>query len=156
VDLLPAATARAILAALRALGLDDEAIRAGAGIAPEALAPVDGALPAAAFPRLWEGAFRRAPRDELATEVGLAVPFGSFGALDYLAASSPDVRAAFRSLAAHFRAASGGFALEVEEDGGGAEVRLAWAGPNPAREVSDEFTLAVLVGRFRATAAFAA
>jgi AraC-like DNA-binding protein len=156
VDLLPAATARALLAAFRALGLDDDALRAGADIAPEALEPVDGTLPAAAFARLWEGAFRRAPRDELPTEAGLAVPFGGFGALDYLAASSPDVRAAFHSLATHFRSVSAGFGMEVEEDGGAAEVRLVWERPNPARDVSDEFTLAVLVGRFRATAAFAA
>jgi AraC-like DNA-binding protein len=156
VDLLPAATARALLAAFRALGLDADAIRSGAAIAPESLEPVDGALPAAAFARLWEGAFRRAPREELPAEVGLAVPFGGFGALDYLAASSPDVRSAFHSLATHFRSVSAGFGMEVEEDGGGAEVRLVWERPNPAREVSDEFTLAVLIGRFRATAAFAA
>jgi hypothetical protein len=156
VDLLPAATARALLAAFRALGLDADAIRSGAAIAPESLEPVDGALPAAAFARLWEGAFRRAPREELPAEVGLAVPFGGFGALDYLAASSPDVRSAFHSLATHFRSVSAGFGMEVEEDGGGAEVRLVWERPDAAREVGDDFTLAVLIGRFRATAAFAA
>ena len=152
---MPAATARALLGAFRALGLDDQALRSGAGIAPEALDPVDAALPAAAFASLWEGAFRRAPRAELPTEVGLAVPFGSFGALDYLAASSPDVRAAFHSLATHFRTVSAGFEMEIEEEGGGAEARLQWKRSNPARDVSDEFTLAVLVGRFRAHAAFA-
>ena len=42
VALLPAATARALLAAFRALGLDADGIRAAAGIAPDALAPLDG------------------------------------------------------------------------------------------------------------------
>ncbi len=150
--LLPAATARAILAGMRAAGLDAEALRRAAGLDPADLEPVDGVLPPEVFPLLWESAFRQAPREELPTEVGLAVPFGSFGALDYLAASSPDVAAAFQALASHFRYVAGGFGLEVEAGPWGGEVRLVPAGRvadrDRAREVSDEFTLAVLAGRF--------
>ncbi len=151
--MLPAATARAILAAFRALGLDADAIRAAAGIDLEALEPLDGALLDEAFGRLWEQAFRRSPREELPTEVGLAVPFGAFGALDYLAASAATVEAAFGDLASHFRQAAAGFRLDVERTPDGGEVRLVPSGPvspgDRAREVSDEFTLAVFVGRFR-------
>jgi len=150
---LPAATARAILAAFRALGLDADAIRASAGIDPEAIEPLDGALPDDAFGRLWEQAFCRSPREELPAEVGLAVPFGAFGALDYLAASAATVEAAFGDLASHFRQAAAGFRLEVARTPDGGEVRLVPCGPTApgdrAREVSDEFTLAVFVGRFR-------
>jgi AraC-like DNA-binding protein len=149
---LPAAAARALLAGMRAAGLDAEAVRVAAALAPADLEPVDGVLPLEVFPRLWEAAFRQAPREELPAEVGLAVPFGSFGALDYLAASSPDVEAAFHALASHFRYVAAGFGLEVEAGPEGGEVRLVPAGRiaagDRAHEVSDEFTLAVLVGRF--------
>jgi AraC-like DNA-binding protein len=150
---LPAATARALLAGFRAVGLDAGALREAAGIAPSALEPVDALLPAEAFGRLWEEAWRRAPREELPAEVGLAVPFGAFGALDYLAASSPTVEAAFHALAAHFRHVAAGFGLEVARRPEGGTVQLVPAHPPAGRdrmaEVSDEFTLAVLVGRFR-------
>jgi AraC-like DNA-binding protein len=153
VPLLPAATARAVLAGFRAVGLDAGALRDAAGIAPSALEPVDGVLPVEAFGRLWAAALQRARREELPTEVGLAVPFGAFGALDYLAASSPTVEAAFDALRGHFRYVSAGFGLELARDPEGGTVRLVPSHP-PAEhdrtaEVSDEFTLAVFVGRFR-------
>ncbi|HEY6001853.1 MAG TPA: AraC family transcriptional regulator ligand-binding domain-containing protein [Anaeromyxobacter sp.] len=151
--LVSAAAARALLAGFRGVGLDAEAIREAAGISRSALEPVDGVLPAEAFGRMWQDAFRRAPREELPTEVGIAVPFGAFGPLDYLAASSADVASAFDSLAAWFRTVASGFSLEVVRAGGGGEVRVVWSPgglpPGRPREVSDEFTIAVTVGRFR-------
>ncbi len=151
----PAVTARALLAGMRGAGLDAEAVRAAAGISPAALEDVDGVLPPETFARLWEEAFRRAPREELPTEIGLAVPFGAFGPLDYLAASSADVASGFESLAAWFRTVATGVALEIEGVAGGGELRLVPVGPVPperARQVSEEFTLAVIVGRFRSRA----
>lgn len=151
--LLPCATARAILAGLDAVGLDAEEIRAAAGLSPEALGVVDGALPAATFERLWAEAFRRAPREELPAEVGLAIPFGSFGPVDYLASSSADVAAALASLAAWLRTVATGFTLELLRDERGAEVRILPAGPaaggDRARAVAEAFTLGAIVGRFR-------
>lgn len=151
---LPAATARALLAGFQAAGLDARAAREAAGLAPPALEPVDAVLPLEAFGRLWEAAWRQAPREDLPTEVGLAIPFGAFGALDYLAASSPSVEAAFHALASHFRYVAAGFRLEVSGRPEGGTVLLLPDHPQPGRdrtaEVSDEFTLAVLVGRFRA------
>lgn len=123
-NFLPAATVRAMLAGFRALGLDAEAIRAAAGLSVESLAPVDATAPLDRFRALWEEAARRAPRHELVTEVALAIPFGAFGALDYLAGSSPTVGAAFRALAAHFRYVAQGITLELHEASDAAEVRL--------------------------------
>jgi AraC-like DNA-binding protein len=151
--MLSAAVARALLAGFRGVGLDAEAIREAAGIPKAALEPVDGVLPAEAFGTLWQEAFRRAPREELPTEVALAVPFGAFGPLDYLAASSEDVAAAFHSLAAWFRTIASGVSLEVERTGDGGEVRVVCSPQGPPsgrpREVTDEFTVAVTIGRFR-------
>jgi len=147
--LLPAATPRAVLAGFRALGLDAEAIRAAAGLTAEELAPVDALVPSEAFGRLWAEAMRRGPRDELVTEVGLAIPFGAFGPIDYLAGSSPTVSTAFQALAAHFRYVALGIALELAEDPQSGEVRLLNEPDNGDPVLSDEFTLAVFVGRFR-------
>jgi AraC-like DNA-binding protein len=149
---LPAATARALLAGFGALGLDVQAIGREAGIDPAAIEPFDAVIPGDRFEQLWRAALRRAPREEFPTEVGLAIPFGAFGALDYLAGSSRDVAAGFEALAAHFRQVAAGVILEVErtEEGGGV-IRLLGP-PFPGRELGDEFTIAVFVGRFRAGA----
>ncbi len=149
---VPAATVRALLAGFSALGLDADAIRREAGIDPDTLRRFDAAVDAEHFGRLWECAFRRAPRPELPTEVGLAIPFGGFGALDYLAGSSRDVEAGFHALASHMRQVASHFALEVADgDAGGGVVQLVWPQPMSARDVSDEFTLAVCIGRFRSS-----
>jgi AraC-like DNA-binding protein len=149
VNVLPSATARALLAGFRALELDAEAIQAAAGIAPEALVPVDAAISLESFGQLWAEAFRRAPREELVTEAGLAIPFGAFGAIDYLAASAPTVGTAFHALSAHFRQVAQGVSLEIVEAAGGGEVRLVNAPAFQYSNISDEFTIAVFVGRFR-------
>jgi len=149
---VPAATARALLAGFSALGLDAERIRIEAGIDAGTLGRLDAELEAEVFTRLWQSAGRRAPRPELPTEVGLAIPFGAFGALDYLAGSARDVEAGFLTLATHFRQVAPFFTVEVlpgEPDGG--VVRLVWMQPQPSRDLGDEFTLAVMVGRFRET-----
>jgi AraC-like DNA-binding protein len=150
-QIVPAASARAMLAGFTALGLDAGALRRGAGIGEAELASPDGLLPGEVFRRLWEEAFRRAPREELPTEVGLAIPFGAFGALDYLAGSSPSVEAAFHSLRSHFRQVAH-ITLEIERTPAGADVRLVNPEPFPGLAISDEMTLAIFVGRFRGDA----
>src|SRR5574342_54624 len=64
---LPAATARALLAGFRAVGLDADVLRQAAGLEPSALEPVDGLLPA--------GRDRMA---EVSDEFTLAVLVGRF------------------------------------------------------------------------------
>lgn len=153
--MLPAATARALLAGFRALGLDDTALRDVAGATSPTLEALDGVFPQDVFQRLWDAASARRPTPELPTEVGLAIPFGAFGALDYLAASSATVARGCETLAAHFRQVARHFALEVAPtEVGGGVVRIVWAQPSaPFRAVSDEFTLATFVGRFAAALA---
>jgi AraC-like DNA-binding protein len=150
-QVVPAASARAMLAGFAALGLDAGALRRAAGIGEAELAAPDGVLPGEAFGRLWQEAHRQAPREELPTEVGLAIPFGAFGALDYLAGSSPTVEAAFHSLRSHFRQVAR-IGLEIERGAASADVRLVNPEPFPGMEISDEMTLAIFVGRFRGDA----
>jgi AraC-like DNA-binding protein len=150
-QVVPAASARAMLAGFSALGLDGAALCRAAGIREAELAAPDGILPGEAFARLWQEAHRRAPREELPTETGLAIPFGAFGALDYLAGSSPTVEAAFHSLRSHFRQVAH-ITLEIERGPASADVRLVNPERFPGLEISDEMTLAIFVGRFRGDA----
>jgi AraC-like DNA-binding protein len=151
-QLFPATTARAVLAGFGAVGLDIGALCRAAGIDGAELAAPDGTLAAEAFGRLWQEAFRLAPREELPTEVGLAIPFGAFGALDYLAGSSPTVEAAFHSLRSHFRQVAR-IVLEIGTDRTSADVRIVNPEPFPGQAISDEMTIAIFVGRFRGDAA---
>ncbi len=147
-----AATVRALLAGFEAVGLDGASLRRATGATEAALSDPTGVLPAAVFPALWQEAIRQARREELPTEVGLAIPFGAFGALDYLAGSSPTVEAAFHSLRGHFRQVAQ-LSLEIGGDAGAADVRIVNAETFPGQQVSDEMTVAILVGRFRGDAA---
>jgi AraC-like DNA-binding protein len=140
-----------LLAGFAAAGLDADRVRRNAGLAEAELAAPDGVLRGEAFGRLWQEAHRQAPREELPTEVGLAIPFGAFGALDYLAGSSPTVEAAFHSLRSHFRQVAH-ISLEIEPGDAGADVRLVNPETFPGMEISDEMTLAIFVGRFRGDA----
>lgn len=148
---VPAATVRALLTGFEKVGLDGAALRRATGIPEAGLSDPTGLLPAAVFPALWQEAFRQARREELPTEVGLAVPFGAFGALDYLAGSSPTVEAAFHSLRGHFRQVAH-LSLDIGGDARAADVRIVNVEPFPGQEVSDEMTVAILVGRFRGDA----
>jgi AraC-like DNA-binding protein len=148
----PASSARALLAGFAALGLDPADLRRAAGLEAVDLEPVDAVVAGDAMARLWGEALRLAPREELPTEVGLAIPFGAFGALDYLAASSETVEAACCSLAAHFRQVASGASLEVQSDDEAGEVRVVIPDATEVSTISAEFTVAVLVGRFRAAA----
>lgn len=149
--LLPAASARAFLAGFGAMGLDVAALRRALAVGDGELAMADGVLPAEAFDRLWKEASRQAPREELPTELGLAIPFGAFGPLDYLAGSSPDVEAGFHALRSHFRQVAR-IAVEIEVTPTGADVRLLNLATFPGVEISDEMTIAIFSGRFRDSA----
>ncbi len=146
----PAATARAMLTGFRVLGLNAEALQREAGLDASVLARLDGVFEAERFELLWRAAFARAPREELPTEVGLAIPFGAFGALDYLAGTSVDVEAGFRALARHIRQVSTQFSVEVGEgEAGSGLVQLVCPRQFSGRDLGDEFTLATCIGRFR-------
>src|SRR5512137_3212271 len=139
---VPAATVRALLAGFERVGLDAASLRRATGVPEAELADPAGVLPATVFPALWQEAYRQARREELPTEVGLAVPFGAFGALDYLAGSSATVEAAFHSLRSHFRQVAR-TSVEIESTAAGADVRLVNPERFPGLEISDEMTLAI-------------
>jgi AraC-like DNA-binding protein len=147
----PAVTVRAIVAGLRALGLDADAALSSAGITEGQLEPLDAMVPVENVWRLWKGILERARREEFPVELGLAVPYGAYGTLDYLAGSSDDVRSGFQSLADYFRLATPIFRLELVPVPDGGEVRLVRIYRYPSDFMSwvvSEFILSVCVGHF--------
>jgi AraC-like DNA-binding protein len=139
-----------MLEGMSARGLARDLLVAEAGFDRAELGRKDGLLPVEAFGRLWAAALARAGRETLPLEVGLAVPYGAFGALDFLAGTSDTVSSSLRSLVSYFRTASPSFRLEIDEGADDARVRLVSGDPRvPVDVVSDLFTLGVLLGRFR-------
>jgi hypothetical protein len=117
---VPAVSVEALLAGLQACGVDTVKIRKLVGLAPRYADPAEQ-LPNSVWDRIWLEAAKLDPRAELPAMAATRVPFGLFGALDYLAGSAQTVRGGLQALADHFSAASAGIELELhfdEPDGG--------------------------------------
>lgn len=144
-----------MLEGMRACGVAEEAVIAESGLDRAALDRPDGAFPPASFAALWRAGFAIAGRETFALEVGLAVPYGAFGAIDYLAGTSDTVASAFESLASYLRAVAPGIRLEIDQGSSVVAVRLlnmpvqGVSLPPDALFVSDVFTLGVFLTRFR-------
>lgn len=142
---LPAAGLSALLAAFAELGLDRAALDAAVGVS----LPSDptARVPAALYEKAWTEAARQDHADDLALRAGLAAPFGAFGLVDYLCGSAATVAGGFESLITHFRLVSTDNQIVVEAVGTLRRVSVRPLVPLPP--YVDEFTLAVLIGRFR-------
>jgi AraC-like DNA-binding protein len=149
---IPALTADALLSGFRAIGLDAELLAKSSGLDARDLQAPDAAVPLGVLEGLWGEVWRLAPREEIVSEVGLAIPFGAFGVLDYLAGSAETVEAAMIALRDHFRAVATGVALDLVPDAKGAWLRVVTTAPMSGREVAEELTVAINAGRFRALA----
>ncbi len=131
-------TASAVVEGLARLGLD--AARLGVAQLTE---DEDLAL-------LWRRAIARTGRRTLPLEVGLALPLGAMGAVDYLAASSATVGAALTVTQQVFALVGPGVQLLLETARSG-ERRVAVVDqpPFPGQIESDAFILGALLGRIR-------
>ncbi|HWO11451.1 MAG TPA: AraC family transcriptional regulator ligand-binding domain-containing protein, partial [Polyangiaceae bacterium] len=143
---VPAITVEAALEAFRELGLDERRLRAEANVT--ALGLDSGALlSSAVWEQLWSSVHRELRRDELALQAGLALPFGAFGLVDYLAASADTLGASCEALAQHFHRISCETSLEIEERPGEYRLELVVTEAAEGTLAGEEFTLGTLVGR---------
>lgn len=142
--MVPAVTVRAVFEALTQLGADPA--RLGLALPDDELARVRRAD--------WDAMARLADetlgRATVAAEVGMAISWGHLGVVDYLVASSADVVAGLRSLAAHFAALASDMGFELLESSEGAWARFLPAGAVTRWDL--EFSLGLLVSRFRTLA----
>jgi AraC-like DNA-binding protein len=145
----PAVSAEALLAGLQACGIDAADIRRAAGLAPRYQDPIE-LLPNALWDAIWRRAHELDPRPELPTLAALHVPFGLFGSLDYLAGTAETVRGGLQALSDHFSAATTGTDLELDfQRADAGTLRVINSVESPSEILSDEFTTAVILGRFR-------
>jgi AraC-like DNA-binding protein len=99
---------------------------------------------------LWRRAIRQAGRSTIPLEVGLVLPLGTMGPIDYLAASSGTVGAAFTLTQQVFPLVGPGVQLEIDATrGGGRRLTIVDHPPFPGQAASDSFVVGVLLGRAR-------
>lgn len=144
---VPAVSAEALLAGLQACGVNTAKIRKLGGLAARYVDPSEQ-LPNSVWDAIWVEAAKLDPRPELPALAATRVPFGLFGPLDYLAGSAQSVRGGLQALADHFSAAAAGIELDFDEPAG-RTLRIINSVATASVLESDEFTTAVILGRFR-------
>jgi AraC-like DNA-binding protein len=146
---VPAVSAEALLAGLQACGVNTAKIRKLGGLAARYVDPSEQ-LPNSVWDAIWVEAAKLDPRPELPALAATRVPFGLFGPLDYLAGSAQSVRGGLQALADHFSAAAAGIELELDfDEPDGRTLRIINSVATASVLESDEFTTAVILGRFR-------
>lgn len=151
VRLVPRITLLAAIEGFRALGFDVDALVREAEI--DATRGVDDSpLPFAHMEKLWMAALGRAPREELPIEVGLSVPRGVYGAIDYLAETADTLGGALQALGDHFANVDYGGQIEVAETDDA--YRVAYVQPREGFGgfVALDYLFGLLVNRLRAIA----
>ena len=142
---LPALSLRLQLQGLATLGLDSERVRARLGPLPN---EPDALVPAQAYLDMWEEAERLHGLPGLPSALAQAIPFGAFGALDYLVGSADTVAGCCESAMLHFAMVAIDVGLEIDAlEGGAHAVRVRALGEMPAQAL--EFTLATVFSRLR-------
>ena len=144
---VPAVSAEALLAGLQACGVNTAKIRKLGGLAARYVDPSEQ-LPNSVWDAIWVEAAKLDPRPELPALAATRVPFGLFGPLDYLAGSAQSVRGGLQALADHFSAVAAGIELDFDEPDG-RTLRIINSVATASVLESDEFTTAVILGRFR-------
>lgn len=99
---------------------------------------------------LWRHACARAGRTSVPLEVGLAMPLGAMGALDYLGASSSTVAGAVTIAQELFALVAPGVQLAIDRTRRSWRVRIVNQPPFPGEADSDLLIVGILLARLRA------
>ncbi len=140
---LPALTLQIQMQGLAALGLDMQRIRARVGPVPEA---PDALVPLQQYVAMWEQAHTLYDGPGLPTALALEIPFGAFGALDYLVGSAATISGCCTSAVLYFAMVSSDCRLELDELEEGQHA-LRVVGDTSLPTFALEFTLAVMANR---------
>ncbi len=151
---LMAHVAWSIVEGFRLLGLPADAIARRCGVSLDGERSPFAVLPDETFLSLWREGLAAAPgRNTLALEVGLSLPFGAAGPLDYLASSSATVGASLRVLQRSFGLAANDVRIDIDDSGTG-EIAVAVVNAPPFQGSwwSDELICGLLISRERSEA----
>ena len=141
----PASSLNALVSTLTGLGFDRRRLLAAAGVDEAILQDVSALVASDAWAQVWSAARTASDRPALPTEVGLAVPFGALGLVDYLVGSAGTVRQGIETLIARFGGIASLVSFELKSDEG--LIRLIGHGAAP--ENTAEFAVALLISRLR-------
>lgn len=142
---LPVLTLRLQLQGLATLGLDPGRLQARVGPLPDA---ADALVPVQTYLDMWDEAERQYGQPGLPSALANAIPFGAFGALDYLVGSADTVAGCCESARLHFAMVAIDVALEIDRlEGGDHALRIRAAPALPVQAL--EFTLAAMFSRLR-------
>lgn len=146
--LVPAVTISALLAGLEHAGFAVDPLLARLGLQRSQLADPYSAIPRDLLPQIWDWACAQDGRAELPALVAAATPFGAFGLIDHLVASSDTVGAGLQSLRLFFRLVSQTISLELDHH----DADRLWLINSPIRSgdrISDQWVLALIDRRLR-------
>ncbi|HMA96763.1 MAG TPA: AraC family transcriptional regulator ligand-binding domain-containing protein, partial [Polyangiaceae bacterium] len=148
---VPCISVRAILAGMRAIGLDVPHILRRSGLREFDLA--GGRIPDDVYGTMWREARRAARDDAIGAAIGAAVPMGMFGVVDYLAASASTLGESMACTRDFTHLTSDSSFWELERGTNGEAVaRFINVVANEEDDIGDEFAMSVVLGRMKAWA----
>ncbi len=143
---LATTSSRALLSACRAAGIDVAEVLAAANLTAAQVDDPDGRLPGEAVTTLWRAALARSPDPALSLDAAVAVPFGAYRVIDFLAASAATVGEGLRRVARYFPLINSVVELHIHEDKH--EIRVEILNPTDPAGLPQpyaEYALAVTV-----------
>ncbi|MBC8058902.1 MAG: helix-turn-helix domain-containing protein [Rhizobiales bacterium] len=145
IELVPVLTLHRQIEALAHLGLDVAAVRAHVGELPSA---PDALVPVQAYNAMWSAAESLYALPGLPSALAMVIPFGAFGALDYVAGSAETVGGLCESVLLHLSIVAVDVRLvHVQMDDGHHVIEVRGRDSTPIKAL--EFTLASIFGRLR-------
>jgi AraC-like DNA-binding protein len=142
---LSASTLQTQMRGLATLGMDMERMHAVVGALPD---EPDALIPVQRYLDMWSEAHRQYNIPGLPSALAMAIPFGAFGALDYLAGSADTVAGCCHSAVLHFAmVASDTWLTHDALDDGTHAVQVRGVKNLPTYAL--EFTIASLASRLR-------
>lgn len=148
-------SSRALLAACARLGLAAGPLLDRAGLTAAQVDDPDGRLDGEAVAALWRAAFERSGDPGLGLAVALAVPFGAYRVIDFLAASAATVGDALTRVARYFPLINSALAWAIEA--GPSSVAIALTHPAVTGELPRpyaEYAVAVTILHCRHASGF--
>ena len=144
-------SSRALVEALKRLGLDTDALLRTAGIERRTLEDTDARLQNSQASALWAKAYELSGDPVLSLHAAEACPLGAYKVIDYMASSARTVGEAFRYVVRYFPLINTAAKLSIDESGDPVTLAVAGeSGPTGVSRAYAEYCLAVFVLHMRA------
>lgn len=147
-------SSRALLAACDRLGVDTGQLLAAAGLTAAQVDDPDGRIPGESVAALWQSALDRSGDPGLGLRVALAVPFGAYRVIDFLAASAATVGDGLIRVARYFSLINSALAWQIDDHGASMRMALTKRVPGVLPRPYAEYALAVTILHCRHASGF--